>query len=219
MPFWDDTTAESPTYPVGDAAPVYRAVLDFLYQDGDKRPTVIVMHDSADGHMGGPCPFAKCERSTWKHKSKMDTSTITSYARLTRRQPRITQFGYPIPIVLISMDDVHRMMADGRAYIAAHPMPNDLPKESWGVARELQRKYPGAWGYIALGNQGGESRRGIKAGNRSRRARASTELKHGALSFVSLHLGAKLFVRDQCDGLPKRLRTRPQLLSALRAAS
>jgi len=30
VPFWNDTTNESPIYPVGDAAPVYRAVLDLI---------------------------------------------------------------------------------------------------------------------------------------------------------------------------------------------
>jgi len=153
-PFWDDTTAESPIYPVGDAAPVYRAVLDLLYLDGDKRPPVIIMHDSAEGKMGGPCPFAKCVGQVWNHKSKMDTSTVLSYARLTRRRPLLTQFGYPIPIVFISYDDVRRMEADGREVLAAHPMPPDLPKRSWGFWVELQRKYPGAWGVTTLSKVG-----------------------------------------------------------------
>lgn len=152
IPFWDDTTAESPIYPVGDAIPVYRAVLDFIYIDGDKRPSVILLHDSAEGHMNGPCPFAKCPGfpNTWKHKSKMDRSTVTSYARLTRRRPAITQFGYPIPIVLYSFDDQHRWEADGREIIAQHPRPNDLPKQTWGFWYALKQKYPGAWGAIAL---------------------------------------------------------------------
>ena len=153
-PFWDDTTAESPIYPVGDAAPVYRAILDLLYLDGDKRPPVIIVHDSAEGKMGGPCPFAKCVGLVWNHKSKMDTATVLSYARLTRRRPLLTQFGYPIPIVFISYDDVRRMEADGREILAAHPMPPDLPKRSWGFWVELQRKYPGAWGVTTLSKVG-----------------------------------------------------------------
>ena len=154
-PFWDDTLAESPIYPVGDAAPVYRAVLDLLYVDGDKRPSVIIMHDSAEGHMGGPCPFDKCPGGrVWKHKSKMDTATVMSYARLTRRRPALTQFGYPIPIVFLSYADQQRMEADGRELIAQHPMPNDLPKPVWGVWAELKRKYPGAWGIITFSKVG-----------------------------------------------------------------
>jgi len=50
VPFWDDTLSESPIYPIGDAIPVYRAVLDLIYLDGNKRPSVIVMLDSAVGH-------------------------------------------------------------------------------------------------------------------------------------------------------------------------
>lgn len=155
VPFWDDTLNESPIYPVGDAIPVYRAVLDLIYLDGDKRPSVIIMLDSAVGRMGGPCPFDKCPGgSVWTHKSKMDTATVVAYARLTRKRPGIRPFGYPIPIVLISQDDVRRMSADGQELIASHPMPPDLPKRQWGFWAELPRKYPGAWGSISLSKVG-----------------------------------------------------------------
>jgi hypothetical protein len=158
VPPWADTTNESPIYPVGDAAPVYRAVLDLLYLDGSKRPTVIIMVDSADGHMGGPCPIAKCIGEAWKHKSKMDTSTLRAYAWLTHKRPALVQFGYPIPIVFISYDDVRRMEADGRELLASHPMPPDLPKPSLGFYSELLRKYPGAWGVTILTKVGFNTR-------------------------------------------------------------
>jgi len=156
VPFWDDTLSESPIYPIGDAIPVYRAVLDLIYLDGNKRPSVIVMLDSAVGHMGGPCPFDKCPAGSglWKHKSKMDTSTVMAYARLTRKRPGIRPFGYPIPIVFYSQDDLNRMEADGRELLASHPMPPDLPKRGWGFPLELERKYPGAWGSISLSKVG-----------------------------------------------------------------
>ncbi len=158
-PPWADTANESPLYPVGDAVPVYRAVLDLIYLDGDKRPPVIIMIDSAEGgHMGGPCPFAKCVGDPWKHKSKMDTSTLRAYAWLTRKRPGLVQFGYPIPIVFISYDDQRRMMADGRELNASHPMPPDLPQHSWGFYSELQRKYPGAWGVTILSKVGFNNR-------------------------------------------------------------
>lgn len=156
IPFWDDTLSESPIYPVGDAIPVYRAVLDLLYLDGDQRPPVIIMHDSAEGHMGGPCPFPKCPGSNhvWTHKSKMDTSTVIAYARQTRKRPGIQPFGYPIPIVFISYDDVKRMEADGRELLAQNPAPPDLPNPSWGFWAELKRKYPGMWGVTTLSKVG-----------------------------------------------------------------
>jgi hypothetical protein len=147
--FIDDSTGESPIYPTGDAIPVYRAVLDLLYLDGNKRPPVIIMLDTAEGHAGGPCPIAKCI-DTWKHKSEMDTATVLAYARLSRKRPGIRPFGYPIPIVFISLDDVQRMDADGRELIALQPATNDLPKRTWGFWAELQRKYPGAWGAVIL---------------------------------------------------------------------
>ena len=157
-PPWDDTTHESPIYPVGDAVPVYRAVLDLLYLDGSKRPPVIIMLDSADGHTGGPCPIAKCIGEPWKHKSKMDTSTMRAYAWLSRKRPGLVQFGYPIPIVFISYDDVRRMEADGKEFLASHPIPPDLPKPTWGFYSELLRKYPGAWGVTILTKVGFNTR-------------------------------------------------------------
>jgi hypothetical protein len=153
-PAWADTTNESAIYPVGDATPVYRAVLDLIYLDGNKRPSVIIMLDTAEGRMGGPCAFAKCLGDAWKHKSKMDTATVLAFARFSRKRPGMRPFGYPIPIVFISYDDVRRMDADGHEVIASHPMPNDLPQRSWGFWAELQRKYPGAWGVTILSKVG-----------------------------------------------------------------
>src|SRR5712671_5878500 len=69
-----DTTNESPIYPVGDATPVYRAVLDLIYLDGSKRPPVIIMLDTAERRTSG---FG----NAWMHKSKMDTATVLAFAR------------------------------------------------------------------------------------------------------------------------------------------
>jgi hypothetical protein len=150
-----DTADESPLYPVGDATPVYRAVLDLIYLDGSKRPPVVIMLDSAEGgYTGGPCPVAKCVENSWTHKSKMDTSTVLAFARMSRKRPRLVQFGYPIPIVYLSYDDVNRMSADGREYIASHPIPSDLPVQRWGFWTELNRKYPDAWGVTFLSKVG-----------------------------------------------------------------
>lgn len=155
LPPWDDTTNESPTYPVGDAVPVYRAVLDLIYLDGGKRPPVIIMLDSAEGgHIGGPCPFAKCIGNKWTHKSRMDPTTVRAYAELTRKRPAVAPFGYSIPIVFISYDDVRRMDADGRELIAAHPTAPGFTARQWGFWAELQRKYPQAWGVTIMSKVG-----------------------------------------------------------------
>jgi hypothetical protein len=132
IPPWADTTGESGVYPVGDAIGVYRAALDLLYIDGDKKPSIIVVHDTAERHGGGPCPIP-CDR-VWPHKSRIDTTAILSFARASPKRPRIRLFGYDIPIVLVSDDDLKRMRLDGRGYFWA----------------EFRRKYPGAWGYATL---------------------------------------------------------------------
>src|SRR3954467_6954737 len=153
-PPWTDTTGESPIYPVGEAIPVYRAVLDLLYLDGDRRPPVIVMWDTAERRFGGgPCPIAKCPGPKWSHKSKIDTSTILAFARLSPKRPGIRDFGYPIPLVFISNDDVHRMTADGNEILAEHPR-QDYQSPIAGFWAELDRKYHGAWGVSVMSKVG-----------------------------------------------------------------
>lgn len=159
VPYWADTVGESPIYPVGEAIPVYRAVLDLLYRDGDRRPPVIVLWDTAERRSSpGPCPIAKCPGPQWTHKSKMDTTTVLALARLSPKRPRIGDFGYPIPIALISQDDIHRMMADGNEILAARPRQGNESMMA-GFYAELARKYPGAWGVTILSKVGFSRRR------------------------------------------------------------
>ncbi|MFL5509837.1 MAG: hypothetical protein ACJ79J_09635, partial [Gemmatimonadaceae bacterium] len=153
-PPWADTTGESPIYPVGEAIPVYRAVLDLLYLDGDRRPPVIIMWDTAERRFGGgPCPIAKCPGPKWFHKSKIDTTAILAFARLSPKRPGIRDFGYPIPLVFISNDDVHRMTADGKEILADHPR-QDYQSPIAGFWAELDRKYHGAWGVTVMSKVG-----------------------------------------------------------------
>jgi len=146
VPSLADTILESPTYPVGDAVGVYHAVFDLLYLDGDRRPSVIVVHDSAEGRSEGPCAFTKCLKS-WSHLSKIDTATLLGFARMGRRRPAIVDFGYPIPIAFLSYDDVHRMTADGNELLAAAHKPLNGIDGFWA---EFQRRFPGAWGVTTL---------------------------------------------------------------------
>jgi hypothetical protein len=152
LPPWVDTTGESPVYPVGDAIPVYRAVLDLLYLDGDQRPGIIVMHDTAEGRTGGPCAFDKCVDHVWAHKSAIDTATVLAFARFSPKRPGIRDFGYSIPIVFLSNDDVQRMEADGREWLAAHPSP--YTQETRRFWPEFKRKFPKAWGVVVLSKVG-----------------------------------------------------------------
>src|SRR6267143_1052977 len=63
-------------YPFGDAIDVYRAALDLLYVDGEERPSIIVMHDSAMLRRWGPCGCPE----QWPHNSLIDASTIEGFA-------------------------------------------------------------------------------------------------------------------------------------------
>jgi len=149
-PLWADTTGESGVYPIGDAVGVYRAVLDLLFVDGAERPRIIVMHDTAEGRGGGPCPIA-CDRK-WPHKSKIDTATVLAFARLSPKRPVIVPFGYPIPIAFLSYEGYSRLRNEiilrlQRAGRIAYP-------EAPEFAAEFEKTYPGAWGHLTLSKVG-----------------------------------------------------------------
>jgi hypothetical protein len=150
IPQYADSTGESDDYPVGDAAKVYRAILDLLYVDGGDRPSVIVLWDRAVPILGWPCNW-KC-RELWPHQSTIDTSTILAFTRQSLKSPRITDFGYKIPIARVSEGDSERLQQLGFGYLA------HLPPEKVGVVAAywegLKRKYPGVWGRLALGKVG-----------------------------------------------------------------
>ena len=150
-PPWADTTGESNVYPIGDAVGVYRAVLDLLYVDGNQRPSVIVLWDTAQRHGAGPCVFDKC-KDPWVHKSKIDTTALLAFARQSFKRPRIIDFGYRIPIKRVSNDEFQRLRNDGYGYLA------DRPPEKIGSIDTFwagfRHKYPRAWGYLMLSKVG-----------------------------------------------------------------
>jgi hypothetical protein len=77
---------------------------------------------------------------------------VLAFARSSPKRPGIRDFGYPIPIVLLSYDDYRRMDADGHEYQVAHPKPYTPPTR--GFWTELKLKYPTAWGLITLSKVG-----------------------------------------------------------------
>jgi hypothetical protein len=149
-PPWADTTGESGVYPVGDAVGVYRAVFDLLFVDGAERPRIIVMHDTAEGRGGGPCPIA-CDRK-WPHKSKIDTATVLAFARLSPKRPKIVPFGYPIPIAFISYSGYNRFR-DSVSLLLQRAGKSAYP-EAPEFSAEFAKTYPGTWGKLTLSKVG-----------------------------------------------------------------
>ena len=145
-PAWPfaDSAGESDVYPTGDAVGVYRAVLDLLYIDGSVRPSVIVLWDTATRQSGGPCAFDSCPEP-WLHKSRIDTTTLLSFARTSPKRPRVVDFGYRIPIVRLSMSEMQRIRHDGYGYLANRPPDSVGHIEAFWAG--FTRKYPRAWGY------------------------------------------------------------------------
>jgi hypothetical protein len=133
-------------YPFGDAVDVYRAALDLLYVDGEERPSIIVMYDSAfAARIGEPC--RQCPRSG-PHKALIDTLTIEGFEAIPRVQPRLRQFGYKVPIVFYSNQSFVDIWSAGRAYDSTHSRHPTEPQESFDG--EFRRRYPGAWGWAAF---------------------------------------------------------------------
>jgi hypothetical protein len=149
-PPWADTARESNVYPVGDAVGVYTAVLDLYFIDGAERPTIIVMHDTAEGRSGGPCPM-QCPEA-WLHKSKIDESTMLAYAKLSPKRPKMIPFGYPIPITYLSWEQANQLREQGRQRLEAQRRVHNILGEDWVEA--FTHRFPGAWGFITLSKVG-----------------------------------------------------------------
>lgn len=149
-PPWADTASESGVYPVGDAVGVYRAVLDLYYIDGDDSPSLIVMHDTAEGRSGGPCPM-QCPEA-WLHKSKIDESTMLAFAKLSPKRSKMIPFGYPIPVTYLSWEQDNQLREEGRKLLEARRKVNNFNGEDW--VEEFTRRFPGAWGLMRLSKVG-----------------------------------------------------------------
>lgn len=143
----DNTVGASTIYPAGDAIPVYRAALDLFFVDGEDRPGVIVMHDTAESRSGYACIF-HCQEA-WLHKSAIDYSTMVAFnSAIGPRRPRIAPFGYPVPMVFLSWEDEREIRDEGRKLLEQRHKTTYDPDDEW--AAEFTRRYPGAWGYLRL---------------------------------------------------------------------
>jgi hypothetical protein len=149
-PPWADTASESNVYPVGDAAGVYTAVLDLYFIDGAERPSIIVMHDTAEGRNGGPCPM-QCSEA-WLHKSQIDPSTMLAFAKLSPKRPKMIPFGYPIPTAYLSWEQANQVRAQGRKLLEEHGKVNFGVGDDW--VAEFTHRFPGAWGFMTLSKVG-----------------------------------------------------------------
>jgi hypothetical protein len=125
-------------------------VLDLLYIDGDERPSVIVLWDTAARQSGGPCVW-ECKEA-WPHKSKIDTATILAYARQSPKRPRIIDFGYRVPIFRASEDTYVRIAHDGLGYLAERPAESVGGPDAFWVG--FRRRFPRAWGSLMLSKVG-----------------------------------------------------------------
>lgn len=142
-----DILRDDPTYPSGDVADVYRAVLDMLYYTGSQKPPVVVLWELADPRLVGSCDYGKCLFIP-PHKSRIDTLTLQDFRRvtLTRREIR-KDFKYRLPLTLLT-----KRQQEAMSVIAARAPSTSAEVEKMEHPYWLgfTSAYPGAWGMAAV---------------------------------------------------------------------
>ncbi len=140
--------ASNEPYPSGDAAAVYRAVLDKLYLSSPDSPPFIVLWDSAHIRMN-ECWQQPCQRIP-PHKSNISHEVVRAFERATLlTAPLNPNFGFQLPIRLLSESDRSALVAVGQ------PLSDSLLKvnrysESMPFWLGFRKRFPGAWGYAVL---------------------------------------------------------------------
>lgn len=133
-------------YPSGEAAAVYRTVLDTLYGLVE-RPPVIILYDSTQGRVSD-CDKSGCHLVP-PHKTLIERSTLRDFDRVTARPPRVplrADFGYRTPILLVGDKDQEELTRLGEQIQASvKARPDEMP---FWVG--MLRRYPGTWGRTVL---------------------------------------------------------------------
>jgi hypothetical protein len=122
-----------------DAVGVYRTVFDRLYSFyGEAPKRVVVLDHHATSDAGLP-----------SHRSTIDPATLASYSTATQIGDSIARFRYRIPITWITHAGLKRLARDGSplAKMAAARFEEEQSPLWYG----FRARYPGAWGYIAVG--------------------------------------------------------------------
>jgi hypothetical protein len=142
------TPAYEGKYPNGEAAAVYRAVLQTLYLSGGESPPMVVLWDSAV-YRQSACSKKPCQ-SIPAHKSPIKGETIRAYDRATRLMaPMRPDFGFDLPVHLLSEADRKGLEALGQAESDSLRKANSY-LESSPFWRGFRKRYPGAWGLAVL---------------------------------------------------------------------
>jgi hypothetical protein len=143
---------EPRTYPTGDAADVYRVVLDTLYMAPDGSPPIVVLYDLGMSRVMA-CETRSC--STFApHRSRINPLSIRNYDSVTTTRTLLRlDFEYHLPLTVMTAQARAEMNLDGELAIerakAQHVQQTENP--FWVGFRD---RYPGAWGYAVLSQVG-----------------------------------------------------------------
>jgi hypothetical protein len=127
-----------------DEAPVYRAVLDSLYDFHGQRPRAIVIAGRHVRFPGGILP----------QDSAIDSTTKAAFAfESAIPDPINPGFSYRIPTVIVTSDSVRALDVEGI------PLQREAERkfsgeETDGFWLAFRQHYPGAWGYVEFSRIG-----------------------------------------------------------------
>jgi len=147
-PHYAVAPASDQPYPRGDAAAVYRAVLEKLYLSSPESPPIVVLWDSArfSTHdcVKWPCPTLP------PHKSAIGRDVVRAFEEATRlTTPLTSSFGFSLPVMLLSASDSHALEAVGAPLSDSLRKANSYSEQApyW---LGFRKRFPSAWGYTVL---------------------------------------------------------------------
>ena len=140
------------TYPTGEAAAVYRAVLEKLYISSGESPPMVVLWDSAR-YAVTECWREGCGRIP-PHHSAISEETIDGFLReIHWTSPLRADFGFALSVKLLS--EAHRNELE----MIGQPISDSVQRvnrdtESMPFWLGFRKAYPGAWGYTVFSRVG-----------------------------------------------------------------
>ncbi|MFL5631690.1 MAG: hypothetical protein ACJ77T_10575 [Gemmatimonadaceae bacterium] len=133
-----DTSGKSGAYPtgdaIGDAAAVYRVVLDQLYTFQGESPNMVVLTDR----------FRASDKPLPKHRTQIDSTLLSRYDSLGRIPANPDpKFQYRLPTRILTEDSLRTLERIGARIAVETRMDQNV----WLGFRE---KFPGTWGIVGF---------------------------------------------------------------------
>jgi hypothetical protein len=134
----------SARYPSGDAAAIYRAVIDHLYA-GEDKPQYVLLGDPTLRHcFGGDCGERELFRMV--ESGVIDSSTVRNFELATANKVSLTPlFGYWGKVVLLTSSDLDYIRREQNRWGNIGQIPTGADTSRLAVFRSA---FPGVWGVV-----------------------------------------------------------------------